>query len=195
MLINQRTKEAALYQQAGAKENSARDSARGAVQQYGYTATFPLLLNISGQPTYFMSLKDNSNIVKMSAMVIVEQWSVGMAIGKTVEDCLDNYVDLLDQQGISIDDDIKVDTDTGTDGETQKPADITVEGTVTDIRSGGKDGNSWYYIKLDSSPSYYSTTASSNESVVILNTGEKLRITVEKNEGAIIPAKKIEKIQ
>lgn len=195
VLINQRTKEATLYQQAGAKENSARDSARGAVQQYGYTATFPLLLNISGQPTYFMSLKDNSNIVKMYAMVNVEQWSVGTAIGKTVEECLDNYVDLMDQQGISIDDDIKVDTDTGTDGETQKPADITVEGTVTDIRSAVKDGNSWYYIKLDSSPSYYSTTASSNESVVILNTGEKLRITVEKNEGAIIPAKKIEKIQ
>lgn len=193
VLINQRTKEATFYQQAGAKENSARDSAKGAVQQYGYTATFPLLLNISGQPTYFMSLKDKSDIVKMYAMVNVEQWSVGTAIGKTVEECLANYVDLMDQQGISIDENIKVDTDTGTDS--QEPQYVTVEGVVADIRSAVKDGNSYYYIKLDSSPAYYSAAAKDNEGVVILNAGDKLRITVEKNEGAIIPVKKLEKIQ
>lgn len=52
ILVNQRTKEAKYYAIAGAEEYSAMHSAQGAVQQYGYQATFPLLLNVSGQPTY-----------------------------------------------------------------------------------------------------------------------------------------------
>lgn len=69
ILVNQRTKEAKYYAIAGAEEYSAMHSAQGAVQQYGYQATFPLLLNVSGQPTYFMALKDSSSLVKMYAMV------------------------------------------------------------------------------------------------------------------------------
>ena len=61
ILSNQRTKETRFYLVAGAKEYSAMDSAQGQVQQMKYTATFPLLLNISDQPTYFMALKDAHN--------------------------------------------------------------------------------------------------------------------------------------
>ena len=76
VLINQRTKEAVYYKQAGALEETARTSAQGKVQQYGYRATFPILLNVSGEPTYFMALKDSSELVKMYAMVNVEQSTI-----------------------------------------------------------------------------------------------------------------------
>lgn len=69
ILVNQRTKTARFYSIAGAEEFSAMDSAEGVVQQYGYVAAFPLLLNIKGQPTYFLPLKDASSLVKMYAMV------------------------------------------------------------------------------------------------------------------------------
>ena len=74
ILVNQRTKEARYYPCAGADESSAMLSAQGAVQQYSYQATTPLLLNTGGQPTYFMALKDASQLVKMYAMVNVSQY-------------------------------------------------------------------------------------------------------------------------
>ena len=42
-----------------------------------YTATFPLLLNISGEPTYFMAMKDNAGLVKQYAMVNVRNIAGG----------------------------------------------------------------------------------------------------------------------
>ena len=83
ILSNQRTKETRFYLVAGAKEYSAMDSAQGQVQQMKYTATFPLLLNISDQPTYFMALKDAAELVKMYAMVNVSQYQI-VATGDTV---------------------------------------------------------------------------------------------------------------
>ena len=76
LLSNQRTKETKFYSVAGATEASAQAGPpQGQVQQMRYTATFPLLLNIAGQPTYFMSLKDAAGLVKMYAMVNVQQYS------------------------------------------------------------------------------------------------------------------------
>ena len=77
-------------------------SAQGAVQQYSYQATAPLLLNTGGQPTYFMALKDASQLVKMYAMVNVSQYDA-VAIGSNVEECVDNYVELLAERGIGVD--------------------------------------------------------------------------------------------
>lgn len=55
VLVNLRTKETKFYPIPGATEYSAMDSAQGQVQHLKYTATFPLLLNISDRPTYFIS--------------------------------------------------------------------------------------------------------------------------------------------
>ena len=49
---------------------------RCVVQDLGYVSTFPLLLNISGEPTYFIPLKDNTNLVKSYAMVNVAQYQI-----------------------------------------------------------------------------------------------------------------------
>ena len=62
--MNQRTMETRYYSIAGAEEFSAMDSAEGQVQNLGYEATFPLLLNVADEPTYFMALKDNAGLVK-----------------------------------------------------------------------------------------------------------------------------------
>ena len=69
VLMNQRTMETKFYEIEGATESSAMSSAEGQVQNLHYTATFPLLLNISGEPTYFIALKDDAGLVKKYAMV------------------------------------------------------------------------------------------------------------------------------
>lgn len=63
--MNQRTMETKYYEIEGAIEDSAMTSAEGKVQNLGYKATFPLLLNIDAEPTYFMALKDASGLVKI----------------------------------------------------------------------------------------------------------------------------------
>ena len=105
VLMNMRTKEANFYSVSGAKETSAMSSAQGEVQNYKYQATFPILLNVSGQPTYFMSLKDADNLVKRYAMVNVQNYQV-VSVGATIAECTKYYVETLKMNNIKIDVDI-----------------------------------------------------------------------------------------
>ena len=193
VLVNMRTKEANFYEVSGAKEYSAMSSAEGQVQNYKWTATFPILLNISGQPTYFMSLKDDANLVKHYAMVNVQNYQV-VATGKTIAECTENYVKLLAQSNINIKvdiDGIKNDTDNSQTGKDQNEAEtVTVKGVVSEIRTAVMGGESYYFIKLEKGKSYYKVSASSNEAVVILNVGDSVSFTYTKGEsGSVIEAK------
>ncbi|MGN0468772.1 MAG: CvpA family protein [Acutalibacteraceae bacterium] len=192
VLVNMRTKEANFYTVSGAKEYSAAASAEGAVQDYKYTATFPILLNISGQPTYFMSLKDSSSLVKRYAMVNVQNYQV-VVTGETIAKCMEVYAEQLKQNNIKIDVDInqiKQDTDNQTteNPETPKTETKKVKGTIDDIRSAVMGGESVYFIRLEGKKTYYSISASSAQNVVILNVGDKVTIEYEKSGDGIIEA-------
>lgn len=167
ILTNQRTKQTTFYSIAGAEEFSAMNSAEGVVQHLNYSATFPLLLNISNQPTYFMALKDYAGLVKMYAMVNVQQYQI-VATGASVEECQSNYYKLLRQN--------KLDT-----GEASiLPADEdTVTGIVTALRSAVIDGTTMYYVTLDAGNIVYCISAGEVEKVILLNVGDRIAITYE----------------
>lgn len=167
ILTNQRTKQTTFYSIAGAEEFSAMNSAEGVVQHLNYSATFPLLLNISNQPTYFMALKDYAGLVKMYAMVNVQQYQI-VATGASVEECQSNYYKLLRQN--------KLDT-----GEAPiLPADEdTVTGIVTVLRSAVIDGTTMYYVTLDAGNTVYCISAGEVEKVILLNVGDRITITYE----------------
>ena len=99
ILTNQRTKETHFYPSAGATETSAMESAQSQVQQMRYQATFPLLLNIADQPTYFMALKGEDGLVKMYAMVNVQQYQL-VETGQTVAECETEYRQALAHAGL-----------------------------------------------------------------------------------------------
>ena len=174
LLSNQRTKETRYYPCAGAEEYSARDSAEGVVQHLGYVSTFPLLLNIDGQPTYFMSLKDNAGLVKMYAMVNVQRYNI-VATGTSLSECQKAYTKLLSQEGIAA-------------GAGEK----TVEGVLAEVRSAVIDGNSWYYFRLQGERTFYSVSAARCELAVVLDVGDQVRILGAAEEGDIRPADSIE---
>ena len=187
VLVNMRTKEANFYEVSGAKEYSAMSSAEGQVQNYKWTATFPILLNISGQPTYFMSLKDDASLVKHYAMVNVQNYQV-VATGKTIAECTENYANLLAQSNVNIKvdiDKIKDDTDKNGQNADEKPSvsTVTVKGVVADIRTAVMGGESYYFVKLEKGKTYYKVSASSNEAVVILNIGDSVSFTYVKGAG------------
>ena len=99
-LINLRTKEGKYYHISGAEEYSAMSSAEGKVQNLKYKATFPILINAGGEPTYFLSLKDSSNLVKMYAFVSVKNYQI-VATGSSVSEAEKSYYEVLSQNGKS----------------------------------------------------------------------------------------------
>lgn len=167
VLMNQRTMETRFYKVEGAIEDSAMSSAEGQVQNLGYVATFPLLLNIADEPTYFMALKDASGLVKKYAMVNVQkyQW---VAIGDTIQECEKNYNGLLSTNGI-----------------VSQNADAlkTASGTITAIAPIVLEGTTHYYICLDSTDDMFDVDMSVEELVGIIRYREGDRITISYTEG------------
>ena len=160
LLSNQRTKETKFYDAPGATENAAQVSAQGVVQDLGYTATFPLLLNISGEPTYFIPLKDQANLVKMYAMVNVARYDL-VATGNTVDQCEREYVRMLADRGVS--------------GSEELPQSGS-SGVIADIRSAVLEGTTYYFIRLEGEQVYYSISAVANPIAVLLNVGDEVTI-------------------
>ncbi len=174
ILSNMRTKQTKYYACAGAEEYSAMSSAEGIVQQMNYRATFPLLLNVSDQPTYFIALKDNAGLVKMYAMVNVQQYNI-VATGETVFDCEAQYISQLTTNGIIAE---------------EPPELFEISGIVEDMRSAVIDGNSVYYFKLQGRDGYISISAALCQEAVIINVGDLIHVSLGSSvqEGGIQPA-------
>lgn len=164
VLMNQRTMETRYYEVSGAEEYSAMDSAKGRVQNLGYTATFPLIINISGQPTYFMALKDGAGLVKSYAMLNIEKYQ-NVAIGDSVLQCESNYIKLLKDNGIVEEQQPEV-------KETKKVKDI-----ISKIMPVVIDGNTHMYIMLSQSDNIYDVDVS--KYVDIIKYSEGMEITLE----------------
>ncbi|MEG2349001.1 MAG: hypothetical protein RSB57_00595 [Hungatella sp.] len=94
IMVNMVTKEAKHYQMSGATELAAQRSAEGKVQQYGYQASFPMIINLDGQATYFMTLKDNAGLIKQYAFVSVSNYT-NVGTGETLDSALRNYRQVL----------------------------------------------------------------------------------------------------
>lgn len=173
VLMNQRTMETKYYKIEGAIEDSAMSSAEGQVQNLGYQATFPLLLNISDQPTYFMALKDGAGLVKKYAMVNVQkyQW---VAIGDTVKECEKSYVSLLATNGIS-----KVKEDNNVFE--------VITGKITAAVPVVIEGNTHYYITLDQSDQIFDIDMSDESLIGIIRyqIGDTVKLTYVPEEDGL----------
>ena len=167
VLMNQRTMETKFYEVEGATEDSAMSSAEGQVQNLKYTATFPLLLNISGEPTYFIALKDDAGLVKMYAMVNVQKYQI-VAVGDTVSECEAVYTDLMYENGISEvqEDDREI---------------LTIKAPITKIAQSVVDGNSHYYIMVEGSDDIFDIPVTDFIDIIRYNAGDE--VTIEYREG------------
>lgn len=132
VLMNQRTKETKYYEIPGAEEYSAMGSAEGQVQNLGYRATFPLLLNIANEPTYFIALKDNAGLVKKYAMLNIQKYQ-NVAIGDSVSACEKTYVKMIRGSSAAVAD------------ENTK----SMTGKIKRMAQGVIDGNTHYYLVLE----------------------------------------------
>lgn len=166
VLMNQRTGESKYYTISGAQETSAMASAEGQVQHLGYKATFPLLLNISNQPTYFIALKDEAGLVKKYAMVNIEKYQI-VAIGDTISECENNYINLLSKSNIEIN---------------KNKTKQNIKGKITYIKELVIDGNSHIFIKIDNNKKYFGIPVKNNLNILNYQLNDNIYLEYEEQE-------------
>jgi hypothetical protein len=143
-----------------------------------YTATFPLLLNIADQPTYFMALKGADGLVKMYAMVNVQQYQI-VETGNTVAECEVNYRQELANNNLIKEEQTEV----------TEPSTDSVTGMIVDIRTAVIDGNSKYFLQLNADERYYIVSAADDADVVVLNIGDEIEVQYDsETTGTLVEA-------
>jgi len=158
VIVNMRTKETKFYPVSSAEEFSVMDSAKGAVQEKGYDATFPLLINVYNRPTYFMSLKDKASLIKMYSLVDAQNYQK-VAVGNTVEETVENYQkitsDIMNNVGASSEKNI----------------------VIEDIQSVVIDGNTLYYIKAKDEEKILSASINIDPRLAFIKIGDTIEVS------------------
>ena len=136
-------------------------AAEGSVQQYRYSASFPSLINVDGEATYIMVLKDASGIVKMYSMVNVENYNI-VVTSETQEEAFQKYKTALRQ-----------DSTKGSSTEL-----ISEEITVSEIVYITTAGETTVYLKSDSGV----YRMAFDEAVLFIEEGDKVTVTYSYKE-------------
>lgn len=158
LLANERTGESRYYSVSGADEKSAMAAAEGEVQEKGYQASFPSLINVEGNPTYIMVLKDSGGLVKLYAAVNVEQYNI-VTTASTQAECIAKYKSML---GIS---EIKNPTDDAK----------TVTAVIASVKYIDIDGNTYIYL-IDAENNIFKAKASEHENMLLLEAGDSVEL-------------------
>ena len=162
LLSNERTGESRYYRIAGADEKSAMAAAEGEVQEKGYQASFPSLINVSGNPTYIMVLKDAGGLVKLYATVNVEQYNI-VTTAPTQAECIEKY-----KTALGIETDVTVE-DT-----------LEAEITVASVKYIDIDGNTYIYL-IDTEDNLFKAKAADHEDMLLIGEGDRLSIKYSGN--------------
>lgn len=133
VLVNMRTKEAKMYYLTAAEEFSAMSSAEGSVQEKGYYATFPLLINLGGKPMYILSLKDEAGLIKEYALVDVQNYQ-NVFVAQTIPLLMTQYAQANNVEIENVDTAAEV---------------TTINGKIDQIEAVVVDGDSVYYFTID----------------------------------------------
>ena len=174
ILTNARTGEYKYYPVIGAEEYSAMGAAQGEVQEKGYVASFPSLINVEGEATYIMVLKDENGLVKLYALVNVENYSI-VATGDSQASAKQAYLEELAKRGVI------------TEEELPAPETKTADLTVTAVRLATVGGETVVYITSEDGTVYRGALAT-DESLILVTEGMSLTVEYSETEHAQIRA-------
>lgn len=168
IISNARTGEYKYYPIIGAEEYSAMGAAQGEVQEKGYVASFPSLINVEGEATYIMVLKDENGLVKLYALVNVENYSI-VATGDTQATAKKAYIEELAKRGVINEDDVPA------------PETKTADVTVKTVRLATVGGETVVYVTAEDGIVYRGDLAS-DESLILITEGQTLTISYSDTE-------------
>ncbi|WP_396177535.1 hypothetical protein [Flavobacterium sp.] len=172
VLVDTRTKESTYYKQSGATEYAAQSSAEGKVQEKGYRASLPIPYVINNIPTYVMTLKDDGGLVKMFAMVSINDYTI-VGVGNTMRETLMAYKNVYNM------------ADNGVDSKSLTPK-KNLSSVVTRISNDIKNGNSFYYFMVKDNPSIFVGSSQLSNELPITTVGDSIRIQFDVDMEQII---------
>jgi hypothetical protein len=181
MLVDTRTKEATMYKQSGATEYAAQSSAEGKVQEKGYRASLPIPYNINNIPTYVMTLKDGGGLVKMYAMVAIGDYTI-VGVGNTMRETLMSYKNVFNMAGNRI----------NPDAQANRKLMKTV---VTRIQSDIKNGNSFYYFTVNTSPKIFVGSSQLSNELPVTIVGDSISISFDLDKEDVIDVSTFDNIK
>jgi len=172
VLVNTRNKKAVWYRQSGATEAAAQKSARGKVQEKRFSASQPVPYNINNIPTYVMTLKDDGGLVKMFAMVAIEDYTI-VGVGNTLTETLMAYKNAFNMAGNKI----------NPKSTTKKQI---LNSIVLRINSDIKNGNSFYYFTVDGKPNIFIGSSQISNELPVTLAGDSIAISYDDDTQGLI---------
>ena len=172
VLVDTRTKKAVWYRQSGATERAAKNSAIGKIQEKRYSASSPIPYNINGIPTYVMTLKDDGGLVKMFAMVAIEDYTI-VGVGNTLRETLMAYKNAFNMTSNKL----------SAKNSAQKTTLISV---VTRINNDVKNGNSFYYFTVKDYSNIFIGSSQISSALPVSSVGDSIEISFDSDTQGII---------
>lgn len=182
VLIDTRTKETTWYPQSGATEEAARRSAMGKVQEKGYISSFPIMYNIDGVATYVISLKDQARLIKMIALVSVEDFSI-VGVGDNLKDALRSYKDAYNSSG--------------NNSVFSEPDNLfEVDGRIQRINTDINNGNAYYYFTLNNIPNkLFSSSSNISSEIPLTQVNDSVRVFYQDGRAPVIEAMNFDNLE
>lgn len=164
ILANPRTGVVKFYDCPGAEESSAQSAAEGLVQNLDYKATFPTILNVDGEPTYFMCLKDKAKLIQGYVLCNVANYTM-VVQDKTIEGALEQYKAKINGENSE------------TPDKDEEQADVKLaNGIISEIYQAEIDGYTYFYFKLEHDENIYMSSITNSNKQVFLSVGTKVKI-------------------
>lgn len=162
MMMNSRTGEISYYKTNGLSEERAREVAEGVVQEKEYVASYPLLLTIGNEETYFMLMRDKSDNLTGYAFVSYKDYTKS-SVATSLLDAQAQYVKSLSKSNST--------------EVLDESNSIELNGVISDIASENIDGTTVYYVKIEGSDKIFQMFSELNLDIVFANIGDKIKIT------------------
>lgn len=180
VLVDTRTKETTFYKQSGATEYAAQSSAEGKVQEKGYRASLPIPYNINNIPTYVMTLKDDGGLVKMYAMVAINDYTI-VGVGNSMRETLTAFKSVYNSAGNKI-------------NPNTSDAKKKLKSVITRIQSDVKNGNSFYYFKVKDYPNIFVGSSQVSNELPVTIVGDSVYISFDLDTEEVIDVTNFENI-
>lgn len=160
VVFNPRTGEAQYNRLSGSIEQRAMGLMEELVQNAGYTAVYPYLININGEPTYFSTLKGNSGNVVGYAFASVQNYKA-VAWGKSLREAQTEYSRALLREGSA-------------NALSDQEVDIEkIQGTVSRV---GVLNEGYYALKLVGNPRVFLISSEQFPLVALTESGDTVNV-------------------
>ena len=172
VLVDTRTKETTFYKQSGATEFAAQSSAEGKVQEKGYKASLPIPYNINGIPTYVMTLKDDGGLVKMYAMVAINDYTI-VGVGNSMRETLTSFKSVYNMAGNKI-------------NPSNVAAKKSISSVISRIQSDVRNGNSFYYFTVKDYPNIFVGSSQISNEIPVSIVGDSVKVSFDIDNEQVI---------